>query len=276
MSSSKLCEFCKEDTASFLCVDCEQQICERCKGIHSRQKATRLHAVKSLSMSQVYVEQSLESYYAFSNSQVASLQDDLRSYDVCIEQMISAQTSAIDECKRIRAACHRTLDERFDALEDRIQELTSPRIQRRYEDQAKLKQHIDELHNKQLKLSQTLADNDSKPEDTMCLLTQVKAMLKVKQPPNTFMIPQVSVELNPGWESVQPCHVTSAADTAAKIPARGSDVNDESKVTVIAKQSAEKDSVQQRTERPSEENTKTQVNRLNTLSTVMIDFVLIS
>ena len=279
MSSSKLCEFCSEDTASFVCTDCEQEICERCKGIHSRQKATKHHAVTSLaSKAQSDVKATLEGLRAQLQGKVTSLQDELSNYDVCITQMVCAQTGAIDECKRIRAACHRTLDERFDALEDRIQELTSPRLQRRYEDQAKLKQRFDELQKKQRRVAETLADNDSTPEDVSRLTAEVKAMLEAKQPTSMFVIPQVSVELNADWESMEPCYVTSATDIAAKIPARRRGVNDgneaaqipaqrrgadhESKATATVKQTAKTDSTQQRTERPREDNTKTQVNEL--------------
>ena len=294
MSLSKLCEFCNEDNVSFLCADCEQEICERCKGIHSRQKATKDHAVTSLTnKAQADVKASLEGLLPQLQSKVSSLRGELSNFDVCITEMVCAQTGAIDECKRIRAACHRTLDERFDALEDKIQELTSPRIQRRYEDQTKLKQQVDELQKKQRKVSQTLANNDSKPDDTGRLIEEVKAMLEVKQPTSTFMIPQVSVELNASWESVQPCHVTSATDTAAQIPARRRGIDDdneaaqipaqrrgadhESKASATVKQSAKTDSAQQRTERPREDNTKTQVMLVNTLwiyalSAVMIDF----
>ena len=263
MPFSKLCEFCGEDTASFVCADCEQEICGRCKDIHSRQKATKHHAVTSLTnKAQAYVKASLEGLLPQLQSKVSSLRGELSNFDVCITEMVCAQTGAIDECKRIRAACHRTLDERFDALEDRIQELTSPRLQRRYEDQAKLKQRFDELQKKQQKVAQTLAKSDSKPEDTGRLVAEVKAVLEVKQPTVTFMIPQVSVELNASWESVQPCHVTPATDIAAKIPARRGGVDDESTASATVEQSAKTDSAQQRTERPREDNSKTQVNEL--------------
>ena len=42
------CELCEEATATNKCVECEQWMCDRCKRLHTKQKATAHHEFTSL------------------------------------------------------------------------------------------------------------------------------------------------------------------------------------------------------------------------------------
>ena len=44
----KLCELCEEKSVAHWCTDCEQWLCEHCKKIHLKSKATKNHTFTSL------------------------------------------------------------------------------------------------------------------------------------------------------------------------------------------------------------------------------------
>ena len=52
----RACELCEEATAANKCVECEQWICDRCKRLHNRQKATAHHKFTTLSDLQVRID----------------------------------------------------------------------------------------------------------------------------------------------------------------------------------------------------------------------------
>ncbi|XP_071128096.1 E3 ubiquitin-protein ligase TRIM71-like [Mytilus edulis] len=47
--ASKTCEICNSSPGKLFCIECEQHFCTNCKGLHSRQKATRHHEFQSSS-----------------------------------------------------------------------------------------------------------------------------------------------------------------------------------------------------------------------------------
>ena len=235
----RVCELCEEATATNKCVECEQWICDRCKNLHSKQKATAHHKFTSLDAEQNDVVTALKGMLKSLDGKVAGLESHLDSY-VCGQAKIeSVKSDAIAKCRQLRRECHVSIDKRFDSLEARIDDVITPQLTASRDEQSQTISTLDDMRKLQTDIQSLLASSDRSMSDTEQALEKVKVMLEVKQREEVKVkVPRVRVEYNQAWDAVEPCRVVIDDGTNDSSPA-GNDSKDAKAEAVAAAASTE-------------------------------------
>ena len=219
--TDKLCELCDDGKTAghFVCRECEQWMCERCRGIHAKQKATRDHVISSppspsSSPSEADTQQdlklSMKGMLKRLRIRVASFEHDLDAYEDGIDAITASRKTAFAESERLRAECHAKLDEQFDALNERIEALIKPRLHGYRKDETAARETKEAMQKQMIKIRRYLDSNESSRDDAKHLLEQAKVMLDVNQVKYVkIKVPQVILQLNPDWTKTEPCEMTS-------------------------------------------------------------------